>query len=108
DVLAQVKNRELTEAEMIAGNGLNRRLADSSVEAAVLPGQVLGEIVVELVPARLRSKHDREGGIAGDIDLLQRVHLHCDAKAHVARVGEGRGFVTLARRSEYAAEVVPE
>src|SRR5207253_2507328 len=44
--------------------------------------QVLGHIMIERVPELLRLEHDREGRIARDVDLLERVHLHCDAERH--------------------------
>ena len=108
DVLAEVEDRKFAQPEMVARDGLDRDLMGPRVQPSVLPGQILGEIMVELMPARLGAKHDREGGIAGDVDLLQRVHLHCNAKAHCARVGEGQAFVTLARRWADGEEVGPE
>jgi len=33
----------------------------------------------QLVPARLRREHERERGIARDLDRFQRVHLNGDA-----------------------------
>ena len=77
----------------------------AGVQPAVGAGQVLGEVMVERVAALLRREHEREGRIAGDVDRLERVHLHGDAEAGMAsapKVCTG-GFVTLARRWEVAA-----
>ena len=67
---------------MIAGDRLDGDLARSGVEAPVAVGQVVREIVIERVAELLRLEHQREGRIAGDVDRLERVHLHGDAQSH--------------------------
>ena len=69
--------------EMVARDRLDRHAMRAGIQPAVLIGQVLGEIMVEIdgrVPGRL--EHDGEGGIAGDVDPLERIHLYCNAKRH--------------------------
>ena len=69
---------------MFARDGLHADVVDASVEPAVLVGQVLREIMIELVAARLGGEHQGEGGIARDIDRLERIHLDGDAQCHVS------------------------
>ena len=35
-------------------------------------------VIGQAMPALLRRQHQRESGIAGNLDLLDRVHLHGD------------------------------
>ena len=48
-------------------------------DLAVAEGQIARQVVPEHVPARLRFQRQGEGGIAVDIDRLDRVHLDRDA-----------------------------
>ena len=50
---------------------------------AVAEGQIARAVIEKRMAARLRFQRQREGGIAGDIDLLDRVHLDRDGKRHV-------------------------
>ena len=84
DIAAEVQDREVAQPEMIARHRLHADFMRAGVEPAFLIGQVVGQIMVERISARLRAEHDGERGIAGDVDALQRVHLHCDAKRHGA------------------------
>ena len=71
--------RRVGGGEMIARDLLHRDFARHRADAAVLIGQVLGGIMEQAVPARLRAQHQREGRIAGDADRFERVHLDGDA-----------------------------
>ena len=61
DVAAEVEDGEFAEREVIAGFGADTDFVRASIEPAVGIGQGVGEIVIELVAARLGGKHDREG-----------------------------------------------
>jgi hypothetical protein len=65
---------------MIAGDALDVDRLCLRPQPAVLPAQILGEIVEQLVPARLRAEHDREGRIALDVDPIERIHLHGESR----------------------------
>ena len=45
-------------------------------------GELVGGVIGQLVAARLRFQQQREGGIAADIDPLDRVHLDGDIQGH--------------------------
>ena len=74
--------RSLAECEMIALLVAHvDRMAGGEQRPAV-KRQRLGLVIEELVSAPLRLEHDGEGRIAGDIDALDRVHLHGDTERH--------------------------
>ena len=64
DVTAEVEDDEFADAEGIAGSLLNGDLVSPGIEPAVLIGQRVGEIMIEFVPARLRTLHQRKRRIA--------------------------------------------
>ena len=49
---------------------------------AVEQRQPVGRVIGERVAALLRLQQQREGGIALDVDPLDRIHLHRDFQAH--------------------------
>src|SRR6478672_2608914 len=57
---------------------------------------------MKLVPELLRLEYDREGGIACDIDPLERVHLNGYAKAHGQALVSASAAVTLPHVCEMA------
>jgi len=54
----------------------------SGPHAAVAIVQPIDGIVPEPMATLLRLQHEREAGIAGDVDALHRIHLHGDTQAH--------------------------
>ncbi len=84
DIAAKVQDGESAKAEMVARLRLDADFVRAGVQPSVLPGQRVGEIMVEPVAERLRLQHQGKGRIPGDVDILQRVHLHGDTKRHGA------------------------
>ena len=84
DVAAEVEDLRLAEAVMVAGDALDGDRIAHRPQAALGPAERVGRVMVERVAELLRLEHDGEGGIAGDVDPLERVHLHCDAERHGA------------------------
>ena len=82
DILTEIENREVAAQEVIAGNRLHVDRVRSGIQPAAVVGQVLGEIMVKLMAQLLRFEHDRESGIARNVDPLEGVHLNGDAQAH--------------------------
>jgi hypothetical protein len=60
--------------------------------------QLVRRVIAEPMPARLRLQQHREGGIAADIDPLDRVHLHGDIQRHHAPVQNLRAYPQLRTR----------
>src|SRR3546814_7573428 len=95
-------------AEMAAFHPLHRHRPGGRGDTALAIAQIARDIVIKAVPARLRRQHDRKGGIPGDIDRFQRVHLNRNTQAHGSLpdrahhpLGECAANVTRARcRSE--------
>ena len=84
DVAAEIEDSRLAEAIMVAVDALDGDRIAHRPQPPLGEAQVFGRVMEELVPELLRLEHDREGRIAGDIDPLERVHLHGDAEAHGA------------------------
>ncbi len=82
---------------MIALDPLDGDRPGAGADSPILVAQILGEIVEQPMAALLRLKHQRECGVAGDADLLQRVHLHGNGQAHCLPPIRSGGLVTRAR-----------
>ena len=96
--VAHVEGRVLAQPDHVLAGEVDRRLVpEREVVAllaphldrpaarrhpAVVERQPVGRVVEEPVPARLRLLHDPEGGIGGDVDPLDRIHLDGDVQAH--------------------------
>ena len=94
-IAAEVDYFGLAGAEMIAGDALHGHRAGHRPEPPVRPAQILGRIMEQPMPARLRAEHDRKAGIALDIDRVQRIHLHGDGQAHAVPLAAERGQVLV-------------
>ncbi|PAV69544.1 hypothetical protein WR25_06090 [Diploscapter pachys] len=85
-LLAEIEADGRVEAEMVARARCRRALYRHRMrlrpDAAVGVIQVLGEVMEQPVPARLACQHQREARIAGDVDLIERVHLDGDGEGH--------------------------
>ena len=68
--------------EMVALHVLHRHVLDRRRNPAVAHGELVGRVVEELVPARLRLQHQREAAVTGDVDALDGVHLDGDVQRH--------------------------
>ena len=87
DVACQIDPPALARGEVVAFHWLysNRRSMRGDLagrRAVALPCERFDVVVPDLMPAGLRSQHQREAAVSGDIDAFQRVHLDSDAKAH--------------------------
>ena len=72
----------LAEGEMVAGLVAHiERLHGREYPVAAL-GELVGGVIGQLVAAGLGFQHQCEGGIAADIDPLDRVHLDGDIQGH--------------------------
>ena len=80
DIAAKVDHLFRPISEMIAIHLLHMHRPRLGQHPAVAERQVMGEIMVEPVPARLPRQHDVESRIARDLDALHRVHLHRDGQ----------------------------
>ncbi len=67
---------------MVAGDALDGNRIAHRPQPPLGEAQVLRCIMVELVAELLRLEHDGKGGIAREVDFLERVHLHGDAERH--------------------------
>ena len=86
-------------------------------DPALVERQPVGGVVEQPVPARLRLLHDPEGGIGGDVDPLDRIHLDGDVQGHGraprARVGRqswpsaARACKPTSRRSSRRSRCAP-
>ena len=72
----------LAQREVVAHDVAHRERLHGREHDAVALRHPVRRVVGERVPARLRLQQQREGGIAADVDPLDRVHLHGDAQTH--------------------------
>ena len=70
------------EPVMIAGPVLDGQAVALRHELPVAQREIGGRVIEHVVPAPLRFEQEREGGIAPDIDALDRVHLEGDLEGH--------------------------
>ena len=82
DVAPEVEDLRLAEAVMVASDTLDGGRVAHRPQPPLGPAEGIGGVMVERVAELLRLEHDREGRIAGNVDPLERVHLHCDAERH--------------------------
>ncbi len=80
--VAEVEADRVAEAVMIADDTLDGDGIGLGPDPAVRIIEIFGAVVEQPVPAFLRSEHQREGRIAGDVDMRDRVHLDGDCQAH--------------------------
>ena len=76
--LRQIDAFLLPEREMIALDVANLQRFDSGEDLAVTHGQAVGSVVKQLEATRLRFERHGEGGIAGNADAGNMVHLERD------------------------------
>ncbi len=84
DIARQIDPAAFPNGEVMALDPLGRHRramrGDPPARAAVaFPSERIDIVMHQAVPARLRRFHQREGGIAGDLDRFHRVHLDGDA-----------------------------
>src|SRR6185312_9531442 len=82
DILAEVEDARFAEAVMAACDPLDGDGIAHRPQPPFRKAEVFGRIIVETMSEFLRLEHDREGRIAVDVDLLERIHLDGDAQAH--------------------------
>ena len=68
----------LAETRVIALDVLDRQRLGHHFNARAVEPQSIRRVVQDAVAARLGFKKEREGGIPGDANALDRVHLHGD------------------------------
>ena len=72
---------------------------DPRLDAPFAHDEPVGSVVVQRMPAPLRLQHQGEGGIAGDRDLRDMVHLDRDVEGHVVPLRLAH-FALAGRRDE--------
>jgi hypothetical protein len=78
------------DAVMVALDVAHRERLHLGHHLAVPHREAVRRVIEQPVPARLRLQQQREGRIAGDPDLLDRVHLDRDGEAHGGSEAEWR------------------
>ena len=78
----EVRQHRLAEGEMVARNVAHGDRLDARLDATVAEREALGRVVEEDVAAPRRFQHEREGGIAADVDAGDVVHLEGDGERH--------------------------
>ena len=73
----QIQRLGRSHREVIADLAAHLERSCLGDSAAIAQGQILGQIMVQAVPAGLRLQRQSEGGIAIDIDGVDRIHLDC-------------------------------
>ena len=68
---------------MIALHGAHVQRAHMRRHLAVAEGQIARPVIEQAMAALLRFQRQGKGGIAADVDLLDRVHLDRDGQCHV-------------------------
>ena len=99
--LCQVDAPWMREPVMIAGPVFDRETVAFGDQSAVPEREVGGRVIEHVVAAPLRLQQEREGGIAPNIDALDRVHLEGDLEGHGAPYR--RVTVKPGRRWRYSA-----
>jgi hypothetical protein len=79
---AKVERLHLAQREVVAAFVAHGQRLRAGGNFAVALSQVLGQVVPELVAAVLRFERDGEGGVAADVDAIDRVHLNGDGEGH--------------------------
>ena len=69
---------------MVAGLVLHGQAMAERDQSAVAEREIVRRVVEHVVAAPLRFEQEGEGGIAPDIDALDRVHLEGDFEGHGA------------------------
>ena len=67
---------------MVAGDVAHGERLDGGKDTGVEQRQPVGRVIRERVAALLRFQQQGEGGIALDVDPLDRIHLHRDIESH--------------------------
>ena len=70
---------------------LDLQALPSRQELVAVEGEIRGRVIENIMPAFLRFEQDRERRITANIDAIDRIHLHCDAKIHVKRLEASGG-----------------
>ncbi len=79
DILAQIDPLGFAFLEMIAFDPLQRdRIGFGKQSVVSIERQAFNMILEHLMATLLRCQHQRERGIPGDVDILDRVHLDGD------------------------------
>ena len=124
----QIGDGGIAQREVIALDRAHRKRARKRRHDAIAERQIARAVIEQIVAAALRLQRQRKGGIACDVDLLDRVHL--DGNAHerillvqpplqagepdggfvmqpIAGFGERQaGFIGLLRRPQRARRLV--
>ena len=96
-VFGEVDLPRMREPVMRAGLVLHREAVALGDQTAVAQREIVRRVVEHVVPAPLRFEQQREGGIAPDIDALDRVHLEGDFEGHGAPLCHGKRILDIAR-----------
>ena len=96
-VFGEVDGPRMRQPVMRARLVLDRETMALGDQLAVAQRKVVRRVVEHVVPAPLRFEQQREGGIAPDIDALDRVHLEGDFEGHGAPLLHGKGVLDIAR-----------
>ena len=101
DVLSEVEHDGRAGGEMVAFDASHRDGTSVGAHAAVLVAEILRKVMKQAVSALLCLQHQRKGGIAGNPDRFERIHLDGYGQGHRrSRLSECVGFVTRARHWE--------
>ena len=82
--LRQILLARMRQPVMVAGTILDGEAMAERDELAVAKREIVRRVVEHVVAAPLRFEQKGEGGIAPDIDALDRVHLEGDFEGHGA------------------------
>ena len=82
--LGQILLALMRQPVMVAGLVLDREAMAERDQLAVAEREIVRRVIEHVVAAPLRLEQQGEGGIAPDIDALDRVHLEGDFEGHGA------------------------
>ena len=82
--LRQILLALMRQPVMVAGLVLDGEAVAERDELAVAEREIVRRVIEHVVAAPLRFEQEGEGGIAPDIDALDRVHLEGDFEGHGA------------------------
>ena len=101
--LAQVRSRALRRASAWSPCSSLARCSGcaSANTSRAVQRQSVGRVIEQCVAARLRLEQQSEGRIAGDVDPLDRIHLHGDGQRH-----GGRSSLSISRSQRIRCDEV--
>ena len=78
----KLRPRRLTQREVIAGLVAHLERLHRREHPRIAQREPVRGVIGDAVAALLRFQQQGEGGVAPDIDPLDRIHLHGDSQAH--------------------------